>query len=274
MTAAGSKISTGRLTSQAKNIYKIKQKVLSAICKSRTHVLMCSKEENGGYEFARDESGKVRFSESTMRMYWPNWVIEMNEDHMNMCACETCQTMDDAHVAMIAKRGKMMKRDEARLEELTGNTRSVVQERTRLTNILEEYKSQVRMTDDEGVSQPIHVDGWEACGQYGCNKRVSINVGGKERSFLHYSCQKGGCKECDAAGYTPPLYETTHIDKEEIIKFSKFQQFVSCTYPGHGAGHIKEFPDEPKLRCMWCEENENNKKGWKKKNKATVSNTR
>ena len=221
---------------------------------------MCSKVENGGYELARDKSGNVRFSERTMRTYWPNWVVEMNEAHMNMCACEICQVTDDAHVALVCKRRKMIKSGEARLEELTGNTRSVVQERRRLTNILEEYKSQVEIKDAEGMSKPIHADGWEVCDQYGCNKRVRINVGGNERSFLHYSCQKGGCEDCDAAGYTPPSYKTDHIDKDEMIKYSKFQQFVCCTFLGHGAQHIKT-PDEPKLRCIWCKENEKHEKG-------------
>ena len=102
-------------------IYERKQKVLHAISKSKTHVLVCSNVENDGYEFARDEEDKVRFSESALRKYWPNWVVEMNEAHMIMCACEICQIMNDAHVALLAKHGNMIKRDEARLEELTGS---------------------------------------------------------------------------------------------------------------------------------------------------------
>lgn len=274
LSAAGRKIPTGCLTRDGRRFFERKQKVLSAICKSQTHVLMCSKIEDGGHEFSRDKTDKVRFSEWTMRAYWPNWVKEMNEADMNMCACELCQTTDDAHVAMIAKRGKMIKREEARLEELTGTTQSVAQERTHLTNVLEEYKSQVQVKDTEGVIIPIHTDGWEACKHYDCNKRVRIKVGGKERSFLHYSCQKGDCADCDATGYTPLSYETTHIDNEEMIRYSTFQKFACCTYPGHGADHINTFSDKPKLRCMWLKENEKHEKNWKKENKATVSDSR
>ena len=247
MSAAGRKIPTSQLTKNGRKKYKRKQKVLNAISKSRTHVLMCSKVENGGYEFARDDQGMVRFSERMMRTYWPNWVMEMTEAHMIMCACEICQVIDDAHVAYVAKRGTMIKRDEARLEELTGSTRSVVQERTRLTNILEEYKSQVLIKDANGVSRPIHADGWEAYDQYGYSKRVYIDVNGKKRSFLPYRCQKRDCEDCDAAGYTPLSYETNHIDKDEMIKYSKFQQFACCTFPGHSASRIKAFSDDHKL---------------------------
>ena len=198
--------------------YERKQKVLNAISKPKTHVLLCSKVENGGYEFAWDKEGNVCFSLSAMRKYWPNWVVEMNEAQMIMCACEICQIMNDAHVALLGKRGKMIKRDEARLEELTGSTRSVVQEKAQMTSIFEEYKSQVQVKDANGDSRPIYADGWEACDQYGCNKRVCIDVDGKKSSFLHYKCQKGDCEDCNAAGYTPLHYKTNHIGKDEMIK--------------------------------------------------------
>ena len=53
--------------------------------------------------------------------------------------------------------------------------------------------------------------------------------------------EKGDCEDCAAAGYTPPAYETNHIDKDEMIKYSTFQTFVSCTSPGHGTDHIETF---------------------------------
>ena len=90
---AGRKIPTGQLTINGRKIYQRKQKVLNAISKPKTHVLMCSPVENGGYEFVLDKEGKVRFSLSAMKKYWPNWVVEMNEAQMIMCACETCQIM-------------------------------------------------------------------------------------------------------------------------------------------------------------------------------------
>jgi hypothetical protein len=34
-----------------------------------------------------------------------------------MCACETCQTMNDLHTAYIAKRRKVVSRVEAQLDE-------------------------------------------------------------------------------------------------------------------------------------------------------------
>lgn len=125
LIAAGSKIPSGFVNSKGRKIFKRKQKVLSALCQSRTHVLICNKVEDGGYKFVRYENGKVHFSIWTMRAYWPNWLKEMNEGDMNMRACETCQTMDDTHVAYVAKCSKMITRDKARLEELTGSTRAV-----------------------------------------------------------------------------------------------------------------------------------------------------
>ena len=70
---------------------------------------MCSKVENGGYEFVRDKEDNVRFSQSAMRTRWPNWAVKMNEAYMNMCAHEIFKVVDDAHVAMVAKRQKMIK---------------------------------------------------------------------------------------------------------------------------------------------------------------------
>ena len=44
-----------------------------------------------------------------MRTRWPNWAVKMNEAYMNMCAYEILKVVDDAHVAMVAKRQKMIK---------------------------------------------------------------------------------------------------------------------------------------------------------------------
>ena len=47
----------------------------------------------------------------------------MSNNDMNMCACETCQNMDDLHSGMVAKRRKIIAKFDAKLEEMKQNTR-------------------------------------------------------------------------------------------------------------------------------------------------------
>ena len=254
---------------KGKPVYEKIRKILISVCPRQLHVLMCSDhEKDGGYKGARDHQGNVRFSLKTIRTYWPNWLRIMDDADMNMCACETCQTMDDLHTAYVAKRRKIIVRAKVALEEMTGNTRAITQRRTRLEKDLNEYEALTFVPVPNKFSLPVHKDGWEACSQYGCGNRQRLE--GHEHEFIPYCCQKQDCRACDEIGYTPPVFETTHIQPHELIKFSKFERIVCCTVPGHGGHNIKTFDNHPKLRCMWCEENESDEPGWKQKNKSKV----
>jgi hypothetical protein len=133
---------------------------------------------------------------------------------------------------------------------------------------LTEYKDATFVPVIGRPDKPIHVDGWEACEQYGCKARTSIL--GHEHKFIPYVCQKGDCLKCLEIGYVPPKFEISVIDQREMIKFSKFTTLARCSVVGHGGFHIGKFDDEPKLRCAWCEDMEQKYPGWKKKNKAKV----
>ena len=100
----------------------------------------------------------------------------------------------------------------------------------------------------------VHADGWEAYNQYDCGVRKTIE--GHNNMFIPYYCQKGDCMKCNEVGYTPPRFETTVIDLREMIQFSKFTTVSRCTVPGHGGFHIGKFDEELKLRCAWCENEE------------------
>ena len=227
---------------------------------------MCKEVKDGGYKRARNLNGKVRFSLTTIRTYWPNWLKQMSNADMNMCACETCQNMDDLHAGLIGKRRKIIARFEAKLEELGQNprrTRSSEQEKESLEKDLNDYKLATFVLEDGQPKNPIHDAGWDACEQYGCGERRCLPC--HEYQFLPWSCKKGDCAACTEAGYTPPSFETKRISDQEMIKFSMFEKKAICTVPGHGGHHVEKFDDHPKLRCTGCEEMEIREPGWKKK---------
>ena len=230
---------------------------------------MCKSVDDGGFVDARDENNKVRFSEKTVRTYWPNWLKIMTENDKNMCACETCQTMNDLHVAYTAKRRKLVARAEVKLKDMPERSRADRREKFTLEKDLKEYREATFIRVEGRADKPVHADGWAACSQYGCGARKSIE--GHNYRFIPYCCQKGDCVKCNEVGYIPPRFETTVVDEREMIQFSKFTTVSRCTVPGHGTFHIEPFDEEPKLRCVWCEREEEKTPGWKEKNKAKVS---
>ena len=92
----------------------------------------------------------------------------MDDADMNMCACETCQTMDDLYTAYVAKRRKIIVRARVTLEEMTGNTRAITQQRTRLEKDLNKYEALMFVPVPNTASVPVHKGGWEAYSQYVC----------------------------------------------------------------------------------------------------------
>ena len=79
---------------------------------------MVKPKEQGGFEGARNDKGEVRFSERTLRYYWPNWLVIMDNTHMNICACETCSTTNDVHEAYLVKRRQICAEAESRLNKM------------------------------------------------------------------------------------------------------------------------------------------------------------
>ena len=113
------------------------QKVLTTKCPREMHLEMLKEVNQGGFEGAKKD-GRVRFSETTLRHYWPNWLVQMNDSHKHMCGCETCTTMKDLHTAMKSKRTKLISAATNKLNEMDDGA-----EKDEMTNKLEEYKREV-----------------------------------------------------------------------------------------------------------------------------------
>ena len=139
-----------------------------------------------------------------------------------------------------------------------GNTRETRSRRgkidARLSDIetlkkdLLEYKSEIFPDDNKCF---LHPKGWDACEAHGCGKRVQIE--GSSYKFLHWKCKKGDCKLCQGNSWSSPRFESIHVDGEEMIKYSLFARMAMCTVTGHGANHIQQFDEKPKLICRLCE---------------------
>ena len=132
------------------------------------HVLMCKSVADGGYKGARTENDDVRILSSMLRVYWLNWLMVMNDNDCNMCACKTCQTISNLHTAYIAKRRKIVARTEAKLYDMPDRFRSDQRVKSTLAKDLKEYKNATFVPVPGRPDMPIHADGWEACEQYGC----------------------------------------------------------------------------------------------------------
>ena len=86
--------------------------------------MMCQSVGKDRFLSARNKNGNVPFLEEIMRTYWLNWLKNRSNNDRNMCACETCQTMNDLHVAYIAKRRKLIARTKAQLKEMPGRSQA------------------------------------------------------------------------------------------------------------------------------------------------------
>ena len=190
---------------------------------------------------------------------------------MTMCACATCQNMDDLHGSNVAKRRKIISTFDAKLELMSKNsreTRSSKQERDFLAKELATYKDSTFVVEKNKITRPLHDKGWDACEQYGCGERRSIK--GNSYRFLPWRCKKGDCVRCREKGYAPPAFEARKDLEDEIIKYSVFESKAMCMVPGHGGHHIQKFDDKPKLRCTGCEAMEEKEPGWKKRHNSKV----
>ncbi|KAL7533169.1 hypothetical protein ACHAXR_005078 [Thalassiosira sp. AJA248-18] len=94
------------------------QKVLITVCPRQLHVHMMEEVTKGGYKYARDRSGEVKFSITTIVSYWPNWLTIMKDGHMMLCGCKTCTEMDGLHEAMQLKRRKIISETDRKLMEM------------------------------------------------------------------------------------------------------------------------------------------------------------
>ena len=120
---------------------------------------MCKPVKDGGYKDAYDKNGDVKFSLTTLETYWPVHLKKMSENDMNMCACATCQNMDDLHASNVAKRRKNISTFEAKLELMGKNsreTRSSKQERDFLEKELAEYKESTFVVEKNKITRPLH----------------------------------------------------------------------------------------------------------------------
>ena len=82
----GDLIKLGR-DSEGKLIHQKTRKKLITVGPNKLYVLMCKPVDHGEYKDAYDKNGKVRFSLTTLKNYWPVHLKQMNKNDMNMCAC-------------------------------------------------------------------------------------------------------------------------------------------------------------------------------------------
>ena len=146
---------------------------------------MVKPKEQGGFEGARDAEGKVRFSESTLRYYWLNWLVIMDNTHMNICACETCSNTNDVHEAYLVKRRQICAEAESRLNKMDDGT-----EKDDYKAKLKAYKDQI--FDDGNVHK--YCTGRDACEQFDCGVKIAIG----DDKLPHYSCIANQCDQCDS----------------------------------------------------------------------------
>ena len=98
-------------------------KILITVCAREPHLFMLKPVEEGGFTEGRDNNGLVRFSEKTLRTYWPNWLKAMTDADKAICGCSTCCDTDDINDAYNGKRRKLAALYEVRLEELGDSIR-------------------------------------------------------------------------------------------------------------------------------------------------------
>ena len=198
---------------------------------------MTKSTNEGGYEGGKKD-GVVRFSERTLRYYWPNWLVQMNDSHKQMCGCETCTTMNDLHTAMKAKRTRLISAASNFLNEMDDGP-----DKEKFEKELEEYKNEVL---NNGGTRHKHEDGMAAAEEYGCGEKIEIDG----CSYPHFSCVLLKCDQCTKDDYQAPKFELEQ-DDDEIIRYTRFTTHTRCY--AHGSLHLMSYDTRPYVRCSICE---------------------
>lgn len=160
-----------QLIKDGKKQWEEVSKVLISISINDLHVLMCKPVEKGGYAGAWDKTNNcVKFSISTLRTYLPNHLKQMSDADMSICGCDTCGKTDDVHDAYKAKRRKIVAFSEIKLEEMDKDD----PEKVKFESDLKAYKNEI--FSPGGKSHKAE-RGWNACDQFGCGERVTVNNG-------------------------------------------------------------------------------------------------
>jgi len=87
---------------------------------------MVKLKSQGGFEkaFQHMPDGRrlVRYSEETLRTYWPNWLKEMPDSDKVTCGCSTCLDTVDVIEAYNGKRRKIIAAVDVTLDEMDEST--------------------------------------------------------------------------------------------------------------------------------------------------------
>lgn len=212
------------------------QKKLICVGPKELHKLMQKPSNQGGYADAFDGSGKVRYSLSTLIVYWPNWLVPMTERYKALCGCEACTISQDMQEDVSKARRELLKQLKKELEELPTRSR---EKKTRLEAKIKEYENEIMGED----SKPRHTRMWTACDALAC---PPIKVAGTELEVPHFKCVLGECKKCGL--YEAPKME---LESNKPVSYCLFSNYVACTE--HGPKGIKQYDTAPKTRCTKCE---------------------
>ena len=243
-----------------KDKFVLVQKVLITVCARELHLLMVKPEAQGGFAGAHEPDGsintdgsrRVRFSENTIRHYWPNWLKVMTDADKVVCGCSTCCDTDDVNTAYNGKRRKIVSAAEVDLDEMADNTEEEKRSKAEFQESLDAYKNEIHNADGSHK----HERGWSAADQYGCGERVTIcgdhypdqcpDNCAASNELPRFECQKGDCSACKEHGYAAPTFEMNYVDDDEVITYTLFTPHTRCNI--HGGHFIQEFSDTPKYR--------------------------
>ena len=206
---------------------------------------MVKPKEQGGFEGARNDKGEVRFSERTLRYYWPNWLVIMDNTHMNICACETCSTTNDIHDSYKVQRRQIVAEAQCRLNNMEDG-----REKEEYEAKLEAYKNEIF----NGQNEHKYRTGRDACEQYGCGVKIAVG----DDKLPHFRCIAHQCDECESKDFEAPDFEKEWWNDEQLITYTRFTTCKRCTV--HGSKHLYTAAEKPYLRCEICDQLEDDQR--------------
>jgi hypothetical protein len=193
--------------------------------------------KDGGLAVARDVSGNVIISDTSLRRLLPTELRVATESHKQLCGCEICLTARSHQLSLNAWRQRYVKK----LKENADNIEDVSIKRSARIRV-QNYRETVLPNGLNWHSKPK-----DALKEVQCPALP-------DTGHPKWGCVLGRCQECPT--YCIPLEERKYSENDEAnIKFHHYVNFTRCTKHGlltRGAKNCEQ--------CDNQEENMPNKK--------------
>jgi len=198
---------------------KVVAKQLRMICVCQLHNDLLRPVEEGGFEYAYDEDGKVLISDTMLRALLPPEMREMTERYKQMCGCETCITGQNLLQSLKAYRVRVLRNLKKQAEEANDGPNK----KEAAVKAAEDYEQAICHEITGETNPPTLQDA------------IKLVQCPDVEGFNHpkWSCVLRTCKCCPEYNDSIPEHEKqTEQDELTTISFDVYVSYTKCSKHG------------------------------------------